>query len=153
MSLNERLQKDMVQAMKAGPEGKAALAVIRMTRAALKNAEIEKGRELNEEEELVVLAREVKQRRDALVEFERGCRPDLVQATKLEISILGKYLPQQMGEGEITALVQQVIADTGATGRGDLGKVMKQLMPRLKGRADGRFVNEIVQRLLSDERP
>lgn len=148
MSLKERLVEDMKVAMKAKEEGKVRLSVIRMARAAIKNAEIEKQMEFNDEQVIEVLAKEVKQRRDAIVEFSKANRPDKVKALEEEISVLMEYLPQQLSEGEIRQLAQEIIAEVGAQGPKDLGKVMGKITPKTKGRADGKLVNQIVRELL-----
>jgi len=148
LSLKERLVEDMKVAMKAKEEGKVRLSVIRMARAAIKNAEIEKQMEFNDEQVIEVLAKEVKQRRDAIVEFSKANRPDKVKALEEEISVLMEYLPQQLSEGEIRQLAQEIIAEVGAQGPKDLGKVMGKITPKTKGRADGKLVNQIVRELL-----
>lgn len=148
MSVKQRLLDDMKAAMRSRAEGKVALSTIRMVLAAVKNAEIDKRRELTEDEISSVIAKEVKQRQDALVEFERGNRPDLVDQTRAEIAVLKNYLPQQLSEAEIRELVKQVIAAAGASGPKDMGKVMQALQPQVRGRADGKLVNHIVKELL-----
>lgn len=148
MTLEERLLTDMKEAMKAREAGKMRLSVIRMARAAIKNAEIAKGHKLSEQEVQEVLAREVKQRQDSIPEFARGGRQDLVANLEEEIRILKEYLPQQLSEEEIRSLARETIAKVGVTGVRDLGKVMGALIPQTKGRADGRLVNQIVRELL-----
>jgi uncharacterized protein YqeY len=146
MSLTERLNNDMKQAMK--DKDKIRLSVIRMVRTAIKNAEIELKKTLSDDEVVAVLNRELKQRRDSLQSFEAANREDLIQEAKREIEILLEYLPAQLTEEEIRSLVQEAIADTGAKGKSDMGKVMSALMPKVKGRADGKLVNRIVQEAL-----
>lgn len=148
MSLKDRLVEDMKVAMKAKEEGKVRLSVIRMARAAIKNAEIDKRTEFSDEQVIEVLAREVKMRRDSMEEFSKANRPDTVKALEEEISVLMEYLPQQLSEGEIRQLVQETIAAVGALGPKDLGKVMGSITPKTKGRADGKLVNQIVRELL-----
>ena len=148
MSLKDRLVEDMKVAMKAKEEGKVRLSVIRMARAAIKNAEIDKMQEFNDAQVVEVLAREVKIRRDAMAEFAKAGRPEMVKNLEEEIAILMEYLPQQLSEGEIRQLAQEVIAQVGAQGPKDLGKVMGALTPQTKGRADGKLVNQIVRDLL-----
>ena len=148
MSLQERLLSDMKEAMKAKEAGKLRLTVIRMVRASIKNAEINNKRDLNDEEVLEILAREVKQRRDALPEYEKANRQDMVDNLKEEIKILQEYLPEQLTEAEITQLVQEAIEQVGANSPRDMGKVMGTLMPKVKGKADGKLVNKIVKDLL-----
>ncbi|AGA70410.1 hypothetical protein Desdi_3005 [Desulfitobacterium dichloroeliminans LMG P-21439] len=148
MSLKDRLVEDMKVAMKAKEEGKVRLSVIRMARAAIKNAEIDKRIEFSDEQVIEVLAREVKMRRDSMEEFSKANRPDTVKALEEEISVLMEYLPQQLSEGEIRQLAQETIAEVGAQGPKDLGKVMGKITPKTKGRADGKLVNQIVRELL-----
>ncbi|OLN30473.1 GatB/YqeY domain-containing protein [Desulfosporosinus metallidurans] len=148
MTLKDRLVEDMKVAMKAKEEGKVRLSVIRMVRAAIKNAEIDKKIEFNDDQVIEVLAREMKQRRDALEEFKKADRPETVKALEGEMVILMDYLPQQLSEGEIRQLVQEIIATVGAQGPKDLGKVMGALSPKTKGRADGKLVNLIVREML-----
>ncbi|WP_347549541.1 GatB/YqeY domain-containing protein [Pseudalkalibacillus hwajinpoensis] len=147
MSLNDRLTADMKVAMKNKEKNK--LSVIRMVKSSLQNESIKMGHELTEEEELTVLTREVKQRKDSLLEFEKAGRSDLVQNLDAELSILSVYLPKQLSEEEVEQIVQEVIAETGASSKKDMGKVMGALMPRVKGKADGGLVNRIVQKNLS----
>lgn len=148
MSLKDRLVEDMKVAMKAKEEGKVRLSVIRMARAAIKNAEIDKRTEFSDEQVIEVLAREVKMRRDSMEEFSKANRPDTVKALEEEISVLMEYLPQQLSEGEIRQLAQETIAAVGAQGPKDLGKVMGSITPKTKGRADGKLVNQVVRELL-----
>lgn len=149
MSLKDKLNEDMKQAMKDKEAGKLRLSVIRMVRATIKNVEIDRKKELSEEEVLDVLAKEVKMRRDAMEEFTKGNRLDLAQQLEQEIAILLLYLPQQLSEAEVLVLVTDAVAETQATTPKDMGKVMAALMPKVKGRADGKLVNSIVRELLS----
>ena len=148
MTLKDRLTEDMKVAMKAKEEGKLRLSVIRMAKAAIKNAEIERRQDFGDEQVIEVLAREVKMRRDALAEFAKAERPEMVKQLEDEIAILLEYLPQQLSEAEIRQLAQETIAAVGAQGPKDLGKVMGVLTPKTKGRADGKLVNQIVRQLL-----
>lgn len=149
MSLKDKLNEDMKQAMKDKEAGKLRLSVIRMVRATIKNVEIDRKKELSEEEVLDVLAKEVKMRRDAMEEFTKGNRLDLAQQLEQEIAILLLYLPQQLSEAEVRVLVTDAVAETQATTPKDMGKVMAALMPKVKGRADGKLVNTLVRELLS----
>jgi len=151
MSLKDRLVEDMKVAMKAKEEGKVRLSVIRMARAAIKNSEIDKKQELNDEQTLEVLARELKKIRDSVEEYKKANRPETVKSLEEEISILMEYLPQQLSEGEIRQLVQETIEAVGAQGPKDLGKVMGAITPKTKGRADGKQVNRIVRELLGSK--
>ncbi len=148
MTLKDRLVEDMKVAMKAKEEGKVRLSVIRMVRAAIKNAEIDKKIEFTDAQVIEVLARELKLRRDSLEVYANADRPETVQALEVEISVLMDYLPQQLSEGEIRQLVQETIGVVGAQGLKDLGKVMGVLSPKTKGRADGKLVNVIVREIL-----
>jgi len=146
MNLNERLNEDMKQAMK--DKDKFRLSVIRMLRSSIKNVEIDQRRTLEDSEVLDILQREVKQRKDSLQEFSKAGRDDLVESVQAEIAIISEYLPKQLTEEEIKAVVQQTIQEVGASSKADMGKVMGALMPKVKGRADGRLVNQIVQQFL-----
>ncbi len=149
MSIKDRLTDDMKQAMKDKEAGKLRLSVIRMVRANIKYVEIDKKRELSEEEVLDVLAKEVKMRRDSMEEFKKGNRPDLVETLEQEIDILMQYLPQQLNEQEVRILVAEAVKEAQAINAKDMGKVMAVLMPKVKGRADGKLVNNIVREFLN----
>lgn len=149
MSLKEQLTEDMKQAMKAKEAGKLRLSVIRMVRSAIKNVEIDSKKELSEEGVLDIVSKEVKMRRDSMEEFKKADRQDLVDQLEQEIAILLPYLPQQLTEAEVRALVSEAVATSGATSPKDMGKVMALLMPNVKGRADGKLVNNIVRELLN----
>lgn len=147
MSLKERLQEDWKNAMKSREKFRAS--TISMAKAAILQVEKTDNRTLEDEEIIGILSREVKQRKDALVEFEKGNRQDLVEETKSEIEILLEYLPKQLTEDEIVEIVQQVILDTGASTAKDMSKVMSNAMAKLKGRADGKLISSIVKRKLN----
>lgn len=147
MSLSDRLNEDMKQAMKS--QDKFKLSVIRMVRSSIKNLEIDLKRPLDDNEVLDVLSREIKQRKDSLQEFEKAGRDDLVESLKAELVILADYQPQQLTDEEVKTIVQQTIQQVGASSKADMGKVMTALMPQVKGRADGKLVNQLVQQLLS----
>lgn len=146
MNLSDRLTDDMKQAMK--DQAKFKLTVIRMMRASLKNQEIELKRPLHDEEVLQILSREIKQRKDSLQEFQKAGRDDLVENLAAEIDIISKYLPEQLTEEEIQEIVRQTIQELGASSKADMGKVMGALMPKTKGRADGKLVNQLVLQFL-----
>ena len=148
MTLLSTLNDDMKQAMKA--KEKDVLQVIRMIKASLQNEQIKLGRELTEEEDLTILAREMKQRRDSLAEFEKAHRDDLVEKVKIEIAIVERYLPAQLTEDEIRQIVLQAIEQTNATSSQSFGPVMGLVMPQVKGKADGAVVNAIVKELLNN---
>ncbi|WP_046173873.1 GatB/YqeY domain-containing protein [Domibacillus indicus] len=148
MSLLGRLNDEMKQAMKN--KEKEKLTVIRMLKASLQNEGIKAGgRDLTEEEELTVLSREVKQRKDSLHEFEKAGRGDLVAKIQTELTYVNEYMPEQLSEEEVSAIVDETIAETGASAKADMGKVMAALMPKVKGKADGSLVNRLVQQKLS----
>ena len=147
MSLNDRLNEDMKQAMRN--QDKFRLSVIRMVRSSIKNIEIDQRRPLDDQEVLDVLNRELKQRKDSLHEFEKAGRQDLADNLKAEIVIISEYMPQQLSEDEVKEIVQQTIHEVGASSKADMGKVMGALMPKVKGRADGKLINQLVTQLLS----
>ncbi|MFA5867613.1 MAG: GatB/YqeY domain-containing protein [Actinomycetota bacterium] len=146
MNLKARIAEDMKTAMKAGE--KLKVSTLRLTSSAMTYAEKDKKRELNEDEAMEVVVREVKKRREAATEYAKAEREDLAGKERDEAAILTAYLPEQMSEAEINEIVKQAIEDAGAMGPGDLGKVMSVVIPKTKGRADGKLVNEIVRRLL-----
>ena len=149
MTLRDRLTEDMKQAMKDKEAGKLKLSVIRMVRSAAKNIEIDRHKELDDNELLEVVTKEVKMRKDSLEEFRKANRPDLLAALEQEIANLMEYLPEQMTEAEVRSLVTQAVADAQASSPKDMGKVMALLIPKVKGRADGKLVNSLVKELLS----
>ncbi|MBO0447786.1 GatB/YqeY domain-containing protein [Enterococcus ureilyticus] len=148
MSLLITLNDDIKVAMKA--KDKETLSVLRMLKAAIQNEQIKAGRDLDGEEELTVLSREMKQRRDSLSEFEKAGRDDLADKVKIEIAIVEKYMPKQLSEEEIRQIVQTAIDQTGATSPNEFGKVMGAVMPKVKGKADGNQVNAIAKELLQE---
>ncbi len=147
MSLKERLKADMKEAMKA--KDKVKLSTIRMINSLIKNAEIEKRGELTDEEIIQLLMKYAKQRKESIEMYEKGGRQDLVEKEKAELAVVESYLPKQMSEEEIREVVKQTIEEIGASSVKDMGKVMKAVMPKVKGRADGSVVNRIVKELLT----
>ncbi|WP_347862722.1 GatB/YqeY domain-containing protein [Salimicrobium sp. PL1-032A] len=148
MTISERLTEDMKVAMRA--REKQRLGVIRMVRSSMQNEAIKLGKnELTEEEELTVLSREVKQRKDSLQEFKQAGRDDLVSDLQQEITILNDYLPKQLTDEELEAIVSETIQEVGASGKSDMGKVMSAVMPKVKGKTDGSAVNKEVMKQLS----
>lgn len=145
MSLKEKLANDMKEAMKAREAGKARLSVIRLVRGAVRQIEIDQKVELDDEGVLAVISKEVKQRRDSIEEFRKGGREDLVAQNEADVAVLMEYLPTQLSEAEVRALVAGAVAAVGAQGPKDMGKVMKELMPKVKGKADGKLVNQLVK--------
>jgi uncharacterized protein YqeY len=146
MGLREKIDEDVKQALKSGAKEK--LSTLRMLSAALKNKKIDKRRELTEEEIAETVRSLIKQRRDSIEQFAKGGRQDLVDKETAEVAVLEGYLPQQMSREEVEALVRQVIAETGSQGAKDMGKVMKALIPKIGGRADGKLVSELVKHAL-----
>jgi uncharacterized protein len=146
MSLKDRLQEDWKSAMKNRDSFRTS--VLSMARAAILHVEKTDASKLDDEAVTAVLSKEVKMRRDAMVEFEKGKRQDLVDQTKNEIEILLEYLPQQLTEEEITGIVKSAVNEVGATSVKDMGKVMAAVNPKVKGRADGKLVSQIVKQVL-----
>lgn len=147
MELTQRVAEDLKQAMK--DRDKLRLNVLRLVKSAVKNQEIDRGSALTDEEVLSVFQKELKQRKDALVSFEQAGRTDLVDAAHAEIAVLMSYLPQPLTEAELTALAKSSLTDVGATSKADMGKVMSDLMPKIRGRADGKAAQQVVSNLLS----
>ena len=146
MTMKSRLVDDMKQAMR----DKDALRrdTIRYLRSEIRNQEIRDQKELDDAGVIQVLSRQVQQRRDSIEVYRDAGRSDLVNKEESELSVIVGYLPQQLSGAEITDLVRQVVAEVGATGPGDMGKVMGAIMPQVHGKAEGREVNAIVQQTL-----
>lgn len=145
MSLTQRINEDVKTAMKA--KDKETLKVIRMLKAALQKEQLEHAEPLTAEQELTIITREMKQRKDSLAEFMKAERQDLVEAVQAEIAIVEHYLPKQLSPEEITAAVQTIITELNAT-KADFGAVMSKAMTQLKGQVDGQVVNQTVKSLL-----
>ncbi len=143
MSLKETLNNDIKTAMKA--KDKETLAVLRMIKTAVQAAEIDKKEELNAEEELTILAREAKQRRESLAEFVKAGRDELVAKTEAEIEIVERYLPKQLSVEEVKEVIATVAEKIGATTQKEFGKLMGAVMQELKGKADGNVIKEQVK--------
>lgn len=149
MSIKEQLMADMKAAMKAKEEGKLALNTIRMARAHIRQAEIDNGHaDFNDDQVLAVLRKEVKQRKETLSEIESSGREDLVEQTKAEIDVLEKYLPAEMTPEAVEAAVKEIV-DAMDPGQKNMGSVMKAVMAKLKGQADGKLINQIVRKLFA----
>lgn len=147
MTLMERLGRDIADAMRARDQ--ARLAPLRMAKAAMMNREVEKGRPLDEKEAEQVIASQIKQRRDAVEQFTRGGRDALAAREAAEIGVLEAYLPPPVDAASLEQAVDEAIAETGASGARDLGRVMKAVMAKLAGQTiDGRAINELVRRRL-----
>ena len=145
--IKQKLTDDLKQALRGGDKEKCS--VIRMVMAAIKNAEISRRAELEDSDILGILSKEVRQRRESIEAFKQGDRPDLVAQEEAEIAILEEYLPQQMSREEITEVARRVIEEVGAKSIKDKGKVMPRMIGQLKGRADGRDINDVVTELLT----
>jgi len=144
--LKQKLVDDLKQAMKSGDTVRRS--VLRMVRASIANAEIARQDQLDDNGILGVIAKEARQRQESIAAFKEGGRRDLEEKEAAELAILQEYLPQQMTREEIVTAARTVIAEVGAQGPGDKGKVMPKLIAELKGRADGREVNAVVTELL-----
>jgi len=129
------------------------LSAIRMIRAAIQNADIDAGRSLDDQEVMEVLARELKMRRESLAEFQRAGRTDQAAQLERQIQVVQEYLPEPLSEEEIAQLARRVMAEVGAAGPQDMGKVMGKIMPLVRGRADGNVVSRIVRGELTGDRP
>ncbi len=149
MSLQDRLTQDLKEALRQKDERRKN--TIRLVKAAIKNAEIEQGHPLNDEEILEIVAREVRRRREAITEFATGGRQDLIEQEEAELGLLLAYLPPQMSREEIETVARQAIQEVGATSAAQMGQVMRYLMPGLKGKADGRLVSQVVKEILAAE--
>ena len=147
MSLQERLSEDLKDAMRQKDEIRRT--TIRFIRADVHNQEIEKGEALNDDEIIGVLSRLVRQHQESIAEFKKADRHDLVGKEEAELRIIREYMPEQIPEEQLTELVKEAISQTGASGPGDIGKVMGLLMPQVRGRADGAQVSSVVRQLLS----
>ncbi|MGQ9854449.1 MAG: GatB/YqeY domain-containing protein [Candidatus Oleimicrobiaceae bacterium] len=146
MDLQQRLVQDMQAAMKAGQ--KERLAAIRLLRAQLKDAAIAKGGQLTPEEELQVLTSAVKKRKESIAAFAAAGRHDLLEREQEQLATVQSYLPEQLTEEEIDRELGEIIVQLGAAGMSDLGRVMAEAMKRLRGRADGKVVQELARRRL-----
>jgi len=141
--LRDSIANDMREAMKAREP--VRVGALRMLMAAVKNTEVEKLHELSDDEVLEVIAREAKRRRESIEAFEKGGRTDLVDKESGELAVLEAYLPEKLSDDELAGLVDQAIAETGASTPKQMGEVMKALMPKLRGRADGTQVSAMVR--------
>ena len=148
MNKKQEIQQALTAAMKARDED--TKRTLRLVMSAIKMAEVELGGELDDNRVLGILQKEVKTREDIIAESEKANRPDLVEAAKKEMAILNTFLPQQMDAEALKSLVQEAIAETGATGMRDMGEVMKVLMPKLQGRASGSDASKAVRELLQN---
>ena len=149
MSIAEQIDHDIKDAMKTKQADK--LSVLRMLKAAVKNAAIEKGgmsAVLDDTEATAIVRKQVKQRQDAVESFTKGDRPELADKERAEIEMLNAYLPKALSTDELNALIDEAIKETGATGKAQMGTVMKAVQPKVAGRADGKTLSQLVQQRL-----
>ena len=147
MSIKDKLMADMKEAMKARQSDR--LIIIRSIRSAVRQTEIDGKLDLDDNGVIGVVSKELKMRQDSLAEFKKGGRDDLVEKTEKEIAIILSYLPEQLSEEEIRTIVSDAIEKVKAATAKDMGKVMKELMPKVKGKADGKLVSNIVKEMLN----
>ena len=147
MSLREQLDADLLEAVRSKDELRRS--ALRLIKASVQSEEKSRGKELGDDDVVQVLSREAKRRKESITAFRDGNRPDLVEKEEAELAILAKYLPQQLTEEEVREIARSVIEEVGASGPGERGKVMGRLMPQVKGKADGKMVNQIVGELLA----
>ncbi|UCF30882.1 MAG: GatB/YqeY domain-containing protein [bacterium] len=147
MKLLERIQEDLKRSLKA--KDGTRVSVLRFLLASIRNREIDNMASLDEDQVLQEITSAAKRRRESIDAFREGGRQDLVDKEEAELAILSEYMPEQLSEDDIRSLVRQVISATGATSSADLGAVMKEVMPKVRGQADGKLVNQIVRELLS----
>jgi uncharacterized protein YqeY len=147
MTLTQKIRTDLEQSLRKGD--KRRCLVLRSALASIRNAEIAQQKDLDDSGILIVIDKEAKMRRESIEAFEKGNRPDLVANEKAELAILLEYLPEQMSREDIIAAARKVISELGTTSMKDKGKVMSQLMPQLRGRAQGQEVSDVVSEILS----
>jgi uncharacterized protein YqeY len=147
MSLKDKLADDLKSAMKN--KDTIRKNVVQMVRAGVLQIEKDKKITLDDEGVLDVIAKQLKQRRDSLPDYEKSGREDLISELKSEMDVLMEYLPQQLTREELEVIVKEAVSETGASSMKDMGKVMAAVMPKTKGRADGKVINEIAKNLLS----
>jgi hypothetical protein len=141
--LRDKIAVQMREAMKAREQ--ARVSTLRMLMTAVKNAEVERGHPLDDDEVVDIAAKEAKRRKESIEAFKQGGRDDLVEKETAELAVLEAYLPQALDEAELAALVDEAIAETGASDPKQMGEVMKALMPKVRGRADGAAVSALVR--------
>lgn len=147
MTLNENVLEDLKNAMKARDE--VRVSCLRLLRASLKNKQVEKGRELNDDEGQAIISSLVRKGKEAIEEFRKGAREDLALKEEQHIKILYEYMPPQLTREEIDKTLREIVSELSAKSSNDLGKVMKEAMARMSGRAQGKEVSEIARKLLS----
>lgn len=147
MSLKETLMQDLKTAMKN--KDKKTKDTITMVRAAIKQKEVDDHVELNDDDVIQIIAKEIKERRGSIEEFQKAGRDDLIESTKAEIDVLLNYMPEQLSEEELEAMIRKVMEENNITEKKQMGLLMKNIMPKVQGRADGKAVNAIVNRILN----
>ncbi|MHB1006131.1 MAG: GatB/YqeY domain-containing protein [Chloroflexota bacterium] len=148
MGLEQTLAQDLKEALRAGD--RTRLSALRIALAAVHNAQIEKGRPLDDVEIVSVLQKQAKMYRESILEFTKGNRPELVAKEESELAVLEGYMPKQIERTEIVELARRIVNEVGAQGPRDVGKVMTRLMAEIRGRADGKVASQIVQEILSE---
>lgn len=146
--MRERILSDLITSMKN--KDKETLAVLRMVKGAMQLEEINLKRELNDEEIISILSKQIKTRKESLIEFEKGNRQDLVQQTNKEIDILNKYMPEQLSNEELIKIIDEAFIKISPTGPSDMGKIMGSIAPKVKGKADLGLVNKIIKEKLNN---
>ncbi len=146
MSLMKTIANDLISALKSGEKEK--LLILRMVKSAIKNAEIEKGDLLTDDEVSAVLRTFAKRAKDSIEQFSQGGRDELAEKEKVQLAIIEEYLPKQLGEDDLRGMIKDAIQEQGAVGMKDMGKVMKALMVKAKGQVDGKVANNIVKEML-----
>lgn len=145
----EKLSNDMIKAMKS--KDKETLAVIRMVKASIQLEEINKKKRLEDDEIIAIISKQIKMRKESIEEFKKANRVDLISQSEKEIDILNNYLPAQLGDDELIAIIDNVISKVDAKGVNDMGKIMKELLPLIKGKVDMSKVNALIKEKLSTE--
>ncbi|GJM41148.1 MAG: aspartyl-tRNA amidotransferase subunit B [Ardenticatenaceae bacterium] len=148
MSLKEKLQQDRIAAMRGGETEKRN--TLGLLLAAIKQDEIDSQKSMDDKGVIALLTKQAKQRRESIADYEKANNPTMAAGEQAELTIIEAYLPQQMGRDDISAIAAEIIAEVGVTDAKGMGQVMGMLMPRLKGQADGRLVNEVVRELLQN---
>ena len=141
--MRNQILEDLKQAMKA--QDKLKLAVIRMVKGAMQMEELNKKRELNDDEVIAVISKQIKTRKESIVEFEKANRNDLIEQTTKEIEILNEYMPEQMSEEELNKIIDEVFASVNPTSSSDMGKIMREITPLVKGKADMSLVSKLIK--------
>ena len=141
-SLKKRIDDDSKEALKS--KDSVTLSVLRMLKSEIRYKEIEKGSELSDDDVISVLSTAIKKRKDSIQQFEKGGRDDLASKEQEELAVVTKYMPEQLGDEELSQIISQAISEEEASGPSDLGKVMRLVMPKVRGRADGKKVNQMV---------